>query len=180
MLCKPNTSSDLSAASPTRRCRWWLWLATGQEGYRLLYKFWLKLFAVSFGMRVVSAIVLYISIRFSLTVSTSKNNGKLRFHRLNAPTASELNTLVATLSQRVARHLERQGLLARDNESSYLTLDLQGDDAMNQFQGHSITYRIAVGPQQGRKVFTLQTIPSWAALAHPCASRHRDVLSIGR
>jgi len=32
---------------------------------------------------------------------------------------------------------------------------------MTQFQGHSITYRIAVGPQQGRKVFTLQTIPSW-------------------
>lgn len=32
---------------------------------------------------------------------------------------------------------------------------------MNQLQGHSIIYRIAVGPQQGRKVFTLQTIPSW-------------------
>ena len=69
--------------------------------------------------------------------------------------------LVATISQRVALHLERQGLLTRDDESSYLTLDLQGDDAMNQLQGHSITYRIAVGPQQGRKVFTLQTIPSW-------------------
>jgi hypothetical protein len=25
--------------------------------------------------------------------------------------------------------------------------------------GHSITYRIAVGPQAGRKVFTLQTLP---------------------
>jgi hypothetical protein len=51
--------------------------------------------------------------------------------------------------------------LTRDDESSYLTLDLQDDDAMSQLQGHSITYRIAVGPQQGRKVFTLQTIPSW-------------------
>ena len=30
---------------------------------------------------------------------------------------------------------------------------------MVQLQGHSITYRIAVGPQQGRKVFTLQTLP---------------------
>lgn len=94
-------------------------------------------------------------------VYQQKNNGKLRFHRVNAPTVSELNALVATISQRVARHLERQGLLARDDESSYLTLDLQDDDAMNQLQGHSITYRIAVGPQQGRKVFTLQTIPSW-------------------
>ena len=26
--------------------------------------------------------------------------------------------------------------------------------------GHSITYRIAVGPQAGRKVFTLQTLPA--------------------
>lgn len=94
-------------------------------------------------------------------VYQQKNNGKLRFHRVNAPTASELNTLVATISQRVARHLERQGLLMRDDESSYLTLDLQDDDVMNQLQDHSITYRIAVGPQQGRKVFTLQTIPSW-------------------
>ena len=51
--------------------------------------------------------------------------------------------------------------MVRDDESSYLTLDLQDDDAMHQLQGHSITYRIAVGPQQGRKVFTLQTIPSW-------------------
>lgn len=90
-----------------------------------------------------------------------KHNGQLRFHGVDAPTASELNTLVAAISQRVAGHLERQGLLVRDDESSYLALDLQDDDAMNQLQEHSITYRIAVGPQQGRKVFTLQTIPSW-------------------
>ena len=90
-----------------------------------------------------------------------KYNGQLRFHRVKAATTSELNTLVVTISQRVAGHLERQGLLVRDDESSYLTLDLQADDAMNQLQEHSITYRIAVGPQQGRKVFTLQTIPSW-------------------
>jgi hypothetical protein len=30
---------------------------------------------------------------------------------------------------------------------------------MAQLQGHSIPYRIAVGPQQGRKVFTLRTLP---------------------
>jgi hypothetical protein len=30
---------------------------------------------------------------------------------------------------------------------------------MNQLLGSSITYRIAMGPQQGRKVFTLQTLP---------------------
>ncbi len=38
-------------------------------------------------------------------VYQQKDHGKLPFHRVNAPTASELNTLVATISQRVARHL---------------------------------------------------------------------------
>jgi hypothetical protein len=33
------------------------------------------------------------------------------------------------------------------------------EDPMNQLLGHSITYRIAVGPSQGRKVFTLRTLP---------------------
>ena len=32
---------------------------------------------------------------------------------------------------------------------------------MQQVLGCSVSYRVAVGPQQGRKVFTLQTIPSW-------------------
>jgi hypothetical protein len=31
---------------------------------------------------------------------------------------------------------------------------------MNMLLSHSITYRIAVGPQAGRKVFTLQTLPA--------------------
>ena len=31
---------------------------------------------------------------------------------------------------------------------------------MNQLLGSSITYRIAVGPQAGRKMFTLQTLPA--------------------
>jgi hypothetical protein len=30
---------------------------------------------------------------------------------------------------------------------------------LDQIYGHSITYRIAMGPQQGRKVFTVQTLP---------------------
>jgi hypothetical protein len=32
---------------------------------------------------------------------------------------------------------------------------------MQQVLGCSVSYRIAIGPQQGRKVFTLQTIPAW-------------------
>jgi hypothetical protein len=32
---------------------------------------------------------------------------------------------------------------------------------MQQVLGCSVSYRVAIGPQQGRKVFTLQTIPAW-------------------
>ena len=33
------------------------------------------------------------------------------------------------------------------------------DDPHSVLQGHSLTYRIALGPQTGRKVFTLYTLP---------------------
>lgn len=88
--------------------------------------------------------------------------GKLRFHRVKAPTQEELLQLTHTLSHRVARFLERRGLLERDVENSYLVFEQQEEDAMQQLFGHSITYRIAIGPHQGRKVFTLQTLPPLA------------------
>jgi hypothetical protein len=53
------------------------------------------------------------------------------------------------VAHRVAGFLERWGLLERDAENSYLVLE-SGDDDMMQLQGHSITYRIGVAPQQGR------------------------------
>ena len=50
----------------------------------------------------------------------------------------------------------------RDAENSYLNANAIEDeyDPMHQLHGSSVTYRIAVGPRQGRKVFTLQTIPA--------------------
>jgi len=38
-------------------------------------------------------------------------------------------------------------------------VDADPESPMSQLLGSSITYRIAMGPQQGRKVFTLQTLP---------------------
>lgn len=37
---------------------------------------------------------------------------------------------------------------------------------MQQLHGRSISYRITIGPQQGRKVFTLQTLPAEEATDH--------------
>ena len=38
------------------------------------------------------------------------------------------------------------GLLVRDVENSYLQLDAVDESAMDDLLGHSITYRIALGP----------------------------------
>jgi hypothetical protein len=72
-----------------------------------------------------------------------------------------LTELVHTFSHRVAGYLEREGILERDVENSYLNLEEGEADPMRQVLGCSVSYRIAIGPQQRRKVFTLQTIPAW-------------------
>ena len=83
-----------------------------------------------------------------------------RFRWVKAPSSAELRQLSHTIARRVSRFLERQGLLARDDESAQLTLDTNDDDPMDTLIGHSITYRIATGPRQGRKVMTLQSLPA--------------------
>jgi hypothetical protein len=49
-------------------------------------------------------------------------------------------------------------LLEQDAEQDYLTSYVVEAGPMDQLLRHSITFRIAVGSQQGRKVLTLQTI----------------------
>jgi hypothetical protein len=92
-------------------------------------------------------------------------DGALRFRWVKAPTSTELAALTQTLARRIGHYLERQGLLERDAENSYLAGDDLEAGPMEQLLGSSITYRIAVGPQQGRKVFTLQTL---LACDEPC------------
>ncbi|MES9875285.1 MAG: IS91 family transposase, partial [Candidatus Sedimenticola sp. 6PFRAG7] len=86
-------------------------------------------------------------------------NATARFRWVKAPTSAELTQLAHTIAHRVGRFLEREGLLERDMENSYLAGDVLDDDPMAPLLGHSITYRIAVGPQAGHKVFTLKTLP---------------------
>lgn len=92
-------------------------------------------------------------------VYVERPEGSLRFCWVRAPTSAELAGLTQTLAGRIGRFLERQGLLERDAENSYLVDDELELGAIAQLQSSSITYRIAVGPQRGRKVFTLQTLP---------------------
>ena len=65
----------------------------------------------------------------------------------------------------MGRYLEHQGLFVGDVENSYLELEPRDALPMDNLLGHSITYRVAFDPHQGRKAFTLQTVP--AATADP-------------
>ena len=82
-----------------------------------------------------------------------------QFHGIKAPTSYEMSLLLHRISKRIARLLERAGYLERE-EKGCLTLESFEDEVMNHLQGSSITYRVAVGSQQGRKVLTLKTLPS--------------------
>jgi hypothetical protein len=90
---------------------------------------------------------------------TGTKGANAHFHRVNEPSSGELTQVVHKIAHRVGRYLERQGWLERDAENDYLALDTADDDPLSVLQGHSISYRIALGPQAGRKVFTLQTLP---------------------
>jgi hypothetical protein len=54
----------------------------------------------------------------------------------------------------------RSGRVERDIESAWLSADEPGSGPLDDLLGHSITYRIAVGPRAGQKLFTLQTVPA--------------------
>ena len=71
-------------------------------------------------------------------------------------TVAALEQLVHVISRRVGRALERQGLLAGDFENSFLTLNPVEISGFDDLLGHSIIYRVALGPHQGRKTFTLR------------------------
>lgn len=73
-------------------------------------------------------------------------DGSLRFRSVKAPTGAELTPLAQTLARRVARFLERQGLLERDAENGYLTSGGLEAGPMDQLLGSSIIYRIGVDP----------------------------------
>jgi hypothetical protein len=84
------------------------------------------------------------------------NGHPMRFQRVKAPTRNELTKLTHTIAHRVACYLVHQGLLEHDTGNIYLTaevMDASDEDPSNHLLGSSITYRVAVGPLQGRKVF---------------------------
>src|SRR5690606_25307061 len=61
------------------------------------------------------------------------------FRRIAAPTERELQGLVEQIAERIGRALERDGLISRDYENTYLNFDPTEGAALNDLIGHSIT-----------------------------------------
>jgi hypothetical protein len=93
---------------------------------------------------------------------------RLRFRRVKAPERAELEALVQSLSERVGRHLERQGLLERDAENGYLALEPEGEEALAPVLGSSIV------PTASRSARTRGARPS------PCAPWRRTAGQMSR
>ena len=116
-----------------------------------------------FPVRILLCVIHLVLVGTWLKLSTIGISGYVRSEsgvgQFKAPDKRELEDLVRLISQRVGRCLERQGLLEQDAENAWLDLDPSEDsDAMPQILGSSVSYRVAVGPQQGRKAFMIRTI----------------------
>ena len=104
-------------------------------------------------------------------LNLSNYKSAMHFQWIKSPSSEELTTLTHTIATRIGRFLARRGLLTRETEQIYLNSSATDDDSnpMHQLHETSITYRVAVGPRMGRKVFTLQTLPAsqvgeWAGI----------------
>jgi ribosomal protein S27E len=81
------------------------------------------------------------------------------FRHVPSPTGAELQALVQQIAARIGRVREQRGLIERDMQNAWLAMQGEGG-ALDDLIGYSITYRIAVGPRTGQKLFTLQTVPA--------------------
>jgi len=107
---------------------------------------------------------LNLNVHFHLLVLDGvyrrEGEGRLRFVPVPAPGTDELKGLVQRIAERIGRSLERSGLITRDIDTAYLAFDPAEEAPIHGLLGSSITYRIATGPREGQKVFTLQTLPA--------------------
>ncbi len=93
--------------------------------------------AVTLIQRFGSALNLNIHLHmlFLDGVYVDRLDGSARFRWVRSPTSQELTQLAQTIAHRVSRFLERQGLLERDAENSYLVTDAVPGGSMDQLLG---------------------------------------------
>ncbi|GBL05517.1 transposase [Glaciecola sp. KUL10] len=64
-----------------------------------------------------------------------QENGKTKFSRVKAPSHSDMERLVNTISHRIAQYLEKTGLIQRDTENTYLELPMDDEDSLLPLHG---------------------------------------------
>ena len=117
--------------------------------------------AVTYIQRFGSALNLNIHLHILFLEGVIINKqGEIKFERCKAPSHSDLEAVVNTISQRIANYIEQAGLIQRDMDNAFLNLPMEDEDSLLHLQAASVSYRIAVGPDTGKKVFTLQTLPA--------------------
>ena len=104
--------------------------------------------AVTLIQRFGSALNLNIHFHMLFLEGAISENpwGGTTFTRIKAPAHRDMVELVHTISQRIAKYLEKVGLLERDMENSFLNLPVDDEDSLLQLQGEgaSVSYRIAM------------------------------------
>ena len=73
-----------------------------------------------------------------------------------------MQQLVQEIAERIGGVLEKRSLIERNSENAWLSGNGSEVGPLDDLIGHSITYRIAVGPRTWRKRFTLRTLPAQA------------------
>lgn len=86
--------------------------------------------AVTYIQRFGSALNLNIHLHMLFLEGVIINKqGETTFKRCKAPPHSDLETLVNTISQRIANYLEQAGLIRRDMDNTFLDLPIDDEDS---------------------------------------------------
>ena len=96
------------------------------------------------------------------------------FRRIAPPREAVLQALVERLAERIGRALERQGVLVRETDSSFLAFDPATGGPMADLIGHSITYR-GVAACGAESVHAAEGATAWRSTrGSRSARRHAD------
>lgn len=117
--------------------------------------------AVTYIQRFGSALNLNIHFHMLFLEGViTQTQGQPEFNQVKAPSHSDMERVVNTVSHRIAKYLEKAGLIQRDIDNTFLNLPIDDEDSLPQLQASSVNYRIAVSKDAGKKVFSLQTLPA--------------------
>lgn len=87
-----------------------------------------------------------------------ENNEPSTYHLVAQPSLAELNTVLESIIQKVAKYLEKKKIITKDNDQD-LQLEIPSEDSFSRLQKASVTYRFAMGKNKGKKALTLKTVP---------------------